>query len=214
MKKLFIIAFLALSAVVVAQHVTPLNISVADLKLDSLRSLYQTEPRMYQAALAVVDQQLNKNAEDVKSAKAQLKAEQAHAKEMESALKDASQLIDALKKLYDKEEAELRAMQKTVDRQQRTVHKQRELSKDTRDDYLLLLQKEQKELDYALREVTERQRAVMDMETTLEKSKRDLVNYSQEILQKKLNLEQIEEKVKQYTATVKAEKKSAKSMQQ
>ena len=103
MKKIFLIAFLALGMSAMAQHVTPLSIELYDVKLDSLRTLYVSEPTMYRASLEVVAQNLAKNAEEVKAAKAELKVEQAHAKEMGNALKEAAKMTASLKKLYSKE---------------------------------------------------------------------------------------------------------------
>ena len=96
-------AFMAMSMVMMAQHVTPLNIQIAEVKLDSLRTLYQTEPTMYRASLDVVAQQLARNNEELKQAEAELKSEQAHAKEMENAIKEATKMSASLKKLYAKE---------------------------------------------------------------------------------------------------------------
>ena len=62
MKKLFFIAFLAVGVSALAQHVTPIDFEIADVKIDSLRTLYISEPTMYRAALEVVAQNLAKNA--------------------------------------------------------------------------------------------------------------------------------------------------------
>ena len=78
MRKLFLSASLALSMVAMAQHVTPVNIEIAEVRLDSLRALYMSEPTMYRASLDVVSQALAKNAEEIKDAKAILKVEQTH----------------------------------------------------------------------------------------------------------------------------------------
>ena len=109
MKKIFFIAFMALGMSAMAQHVTPLSIELAEVKIDSLRTLYVTEPTMYRASLEVVAQSLAKNAEDIKAAKSELKVEQAHAKEMGNSLKEATKMAASLKKLYAKEEGELKS---------------------------------------------------------------------------------------------------------
>ena len=212
MKRFFLLTFAALSMSLMAQHVTPLNIQITELKIDSLRQLYQAEPTMYRAALNVVMASLDKNEDEVKAAKSQLKTEQAHAKEVETTLKDATQLTTALTKLYGKEEAELKTMQKNVEKQQRTLNKHRDLNKDTRDNYMLLLDKEQRELAYALREVGERQRAVTDMEATLRNARMNLDDFKHEIEQKVAELARLETQLKERIAIVKAEQKSAKAL--
>ena len=75
MKKILFLAFMALGMSAMAQHVTPLSIQLAEVKLDSLRTLYINEPTMYRAALEVVAQSLAKNAEEIKAAKAELKGQ-------------------------------------------------------------------------------------------------------------------------------------------
>ena len=213
MKKIFFIAFMALGMSAMAQHVTPLSIELAEVKIDSLRTLYVTEPTMYRASLEVVAQGLAKNAEDIKAAKSELKVEQAHAKEMGNSLKEATKMAASLKKLYAKEEGELKSMQKVVEKQQKTLNKQKELNQESRDNYLMLLDKQQKELGYSIREVADRQRSISDMETTLQNGQTRLQSYIQETQQKAVELAQLEAELKARTATLKAEQKSAKSMQ-
>ena len=54
MKKIFFMAFVALSVSAMAQQVTPVNITLAEFNVDSLRTLYMTEPIMYRASLDAV----------------------------------------------------------------------------------------------------------------------------------------------------------------
>ena len=159
MKKIFFMAFVALSVSAMAQQVTPVTISLAEFKVDSLRTLYGSEPIMYRASLDAVAQALEKNATELKSAKAELKTEQQLTKEMESSLKGATKMAASMKKLYSKEEGELKSMQKVVTGQQKMLTKQKELNDETREAYTAFLDKQQKELGYALREWAERQRA-------------------------------------------------------
>lgn len=205
-------AFMALSLSAFAQHVTPLSIEIADPKIDSLRALYIAEPTMYRAALEVAVQALAKNAEEVKAAKAELKTEQAHGKEMGNSLKEALKMAASLKKLYTKEESELKSMQKVVEKQQKTLNKQKELNQASRDSYLQVLEQQQKELGYSLREVAERQRAVADMETAIQNSQTDLQSYIQETQQKSFDITELENLLNQRLALVKAEQKTAKTM--
>ena len=84
---------------------------------------------------------------------------------------------------------------------------------DARDNYAQLLEKEQKELGYSLREVAERQRSVAQLETTIQNWKTTLQNYVQETKQKAADLAMIEATYKQRLAALKAEQKTAKTMQ-
>ena len=110
---------------------------------------------MYRASLEVLEQNVQKQLDAVALVKKEIKAEQNHAKELANSLKVASKMTAAMKKLYSKEEAELKAMQKTVDKQQKSFAKQKDLNQDTRDSYNLFLENEQKELSYSPRSVAE-----------------------------------------------------------
>ena len=196
-----------------AQHVTPVSIKVTDVKLDSLRAKYVSEPIMYRAALNTLLADLNKDGDALKAAKAELKVEKAHADEIDKTLKQASKLAASLKKLYTKEENELRSMQKAVEKQQKTLNKQKELNQETRDSYLRILERQQKELGYSLREVAERQRAVAELETSIQNKQTNRQTYVQETQQKTVELSTIELQIKERIALVKAELKSANAMQ-
>ena len=76
MKKIVLMAFMALSLTAMAQKVTPLTLEIAEVKLDSLRTLYLSEPIMYRASLNALAQALSKNADELKAVKAELKTEQ------------------------------------------------------------------------------------------------------------------------------------------
>ena len=213
MKKLFVLAFMAMSLSIMAQHVTPLNIQLTEVDLTALRAQYQAEPTMYRAALEVLAKDLDKNAAEIKTAKSQLKVEQAHAKEMANSLKEASKMTASLKSLYNKEESELKGMQKTVQAQQQTLSKQIELNQETRENYVAFLEQQQKELNYSLREVADRQRAISDLEAAITSRQTTLQYYNQEVNQKTADLAAMETQLKERIASVKAEQKSAKSMQ-
>ena len=213
MKKLFLIAFAAIGMTAMAQHVTSLNIQIVDLKLDSLRALYIQEPTMYRASLDVVGEQLAQNAEQIKQAKAELKAEQTLAKEMDKSIKNANKMAEGLKKLYAKEEGELKSMQKNVEQQQKAINKLKELNRESKDVFMGLMEQEQKELGYSLREAADRQRAIADLQTSLQNAQTNLQSYVQEVEQKATGLAQIEAEYKARLAALKNEQKAAKSMQ-
>ena len=212
MRKIFVLAFLALGLSVMAQHVTPLNIELAEVKIDSLRALYFSEPTMYRAALDVVARNLDQNEDQLKAARAELKDEQTHAKEMDASLKEALKMTASLKGIYSKEEGALKSMQKTIEKQQRKLAANRRLNKDARDDYAQMLEKQQKELGYSLREVADRQHSVADLETSIQNKQTSLQLFVQETVQKEAELTQLETTYKQRLATLKAEQKTAKKL--
>ncbi len=212
MKKFFLMAVLALSMSAFAQRVTPLNITLAEVKLDSLRTLYLAEPIMYRASLDALAQALEKNDKEVKAAKTELKVEKQHAKEMGTSLKKAETMVASLKKLYGKEENELRNMSKTVEKQMKTLGKQNELNDETRNQYRSFLEKQQQELNYSLRDVAERARAISDLETSIQNAKSNLSQFEQQANLKESELKFLETQLKERQKLVKEEQKAAKSL--
>ena len=205
-------AFLALGLSAMAQHVAPLTIEIADPQVDSLRAKYLTEPAMYRAALEAVSLDLTKNGEQIKAAKEELKDEQNHAKEMDGSLKEALKMTAELKKVYDNEEVALKAMQKTIEKQQRKLASNRRLNKTARENYAQMLEKQQKELGYSLREVAERQHSVSDLETSIQNWQTSLQYFVQEAMLKEGEIAKLEALLKQRQAELKAELKAAKKM--
>ena len=212
MRKFFLMAVLALSMSAFAQRVTPLNITLAEVKLDSLRTLYLAEPIMYRASLDAVAQALEKNDKEIKAAKTELKVEKQHAKEMGTSLKKAESMVASLKKLYGKEENELRNMSKTVEKQMKTLGKQNELNDETRNLYRSFLEKQQQELNYSLRDVAERARAISDLETSIQNAKSNLSQFEQQANLKESELKFMETQLKERQKLVKEEQKAAKSL--
>ena len=213
MKRIILLAFTAFSMSLMAQHVTPLSIPFSEVRIDSLRTLYISEPTMYRASLEVAAQQLSKTSEAIKAAKAELKTEQAHGKEMTKSLKEASKMVASLKKLYSKEEGEIKSMQKVVEKQLKTLNKQKELNQESKDTYTKFLEKQQKELAYCLRDIADRQKSVADLEGAIQTRQNGLQTYIRETELKANDLAQIEAKHKSQVDAVKAEQKAAKNMQ-
>lgn len=214
MKKVFFFAFMALSLSVMAQqHVKPLTVTIPEVKLDSLRTLYSAEPAMYRASLDVLAKDLFKSGEALRAAKAELREETAHAKEIDNTLKEATKTIASLKSLYQKEDIELKSMQKTIEQQQRTVATKSNLSKENKDNFNQALDKHQKDIGYAIREVAERQRSLADFETTVQNAQTSHQNFWAEINQKTTDIANMEAQLKERIGIVKAEQKTAKSMQ-
>ena len=213
MRKIVTTALLAMSMVVMAQHVTPVSIKVMDLKLDSLRSKYISEPTMYLSALKVLEQDLEQDMATLKMARITLKDEQAHAKEMTATIQNAFKLAGNLRKTYDQEEKDLIEMQKTIEKQLTAMGKKVALNQETRDAYTEILATQQKELNYSLREVADRKRALTDVEEGLRSGQNKAQNYSHEVLQKATELDRLEKLCKSNKAALKNEQKVAKSIQ-
>ncbi|MCR5049698.1 MAG: hypothetical protein K6A36_01285 [Paludibacteraceae bacterium] len=212
MKKVFVLVCMALSMSAMAQRLTPLTVEVFDPKLDSIRAVCAADPQLFVATLNSIQRAMDENAKELKEARNVLKQEQSHAKEKDSYLKDISNTAATLKKLYSKEEEELRSMQKNIEKQQRTLSKLPDLNRETREMYQHMLEKEQKDLGYSIREVAERQRATSDMETEFQNEKTRLQNYMINLEQKASALDQLEALWRTRNDQLKAEIKYAKSL--
>lgn len=212
MKKIFTIALLALGMTAVAQNVTPLNIQIPELKFDSLRSLYISEPSMYRASLEVLVGQYAEVDRQIKTAKTELKAEQDHSKAMSMMIKEANALADDLIKLYTKEAAELKSMQKNIEKQQKTLAKRVALNEKSRDTFSKVLDREQTQLNQSLVAVAERQRDMTDQLNQLQNMQTQLQGYESEIQKKSMEITQLETIYKERLAALKAEQKTAKSL--
>lgn len=212
MKKIVVVALMAFSMAAVAQQVTPLSIQLAEFNRDSLRNLYLSQPAMYRASLDVVANDLAKNADEVKAARAELKIEQAHAKEIGNSLKKATKMAASLKKLYGKERGELNKMRNAVEDQQKTLKNQVELNEATRNSYFAFLEKEQHELGEAISEVADRLRSIEDLENAIRAGQTSLQSYGSQLAQKGAELDRIDAQLKQRVASVQAEQKTAKTM--
>lgn len=213
MKKLFVMTFLGLSMVVLAQHVTPLSIQVAEINLDSLRTAYLAQPLMYRASLDVVAEQLEENEKQIKMAKEELKTEMKHSKEMNKALEEGLKMAASLKKDYTQEEGELLSMRKVFEEQQKNINKPNRLNQQTKDAYIKVLEQQQELIEQSLTEITQRMQAVTKMEEILRTAQLDGQLYEQEIEKKAFDLAQIEALYKARKDTLKSERKSAKNIQ-
>lgn len=213
MKKIFLLGFLAMSMVALAQQVTPVTVQIAELKIDSLRAVYLSQPPMYRTALEMQAVELEQSRKGLEAAKATLKAEQKHAKEMGVAIKDAAKMATNLKKLYIKEQTELKAMQKNIEKQQKTLSKQSDLNDASRKAYSRLLEREQRELGDAADEVASRISSMSELETTLQNEQTNLQSFNTQVAQKALEIQRLETVYKERLAILKAEQKAAKSLQ-
>lgn len=212
MKKVFVLAFMALSLTAMAQRITPLTVEVYEPKLDSIRALYAADPQTFLTTLYSIQKAMDENARELKDARNVLKQEQTHAKEKDSYLKDFAKTVESINKLYDKEEEEYKSMQKSIEKQQRSLAKLTDLNRESREYYQHLLEKEQKELGYGIREVAERKRTISDLGTDIQSEQTRLQNFVISLEQKASALDQLDALWRTRNDQLKAEIKYAKSL--
>ena len=212
MKKLFIIAFVSLSMATMAQHVSPLSIQIAEINLDSLRNAYLAQPTMYRASLEVVAEQLEQNAQQIKSATQELKQEQAHGKEIARATKEANKNLTAILKQYDKEEKEKDALLVMIEQQKKKLGRQDKLNSQTADYYVKMINEQQQILEQSVKDLKIRKQQVEQLLEAWQTLQLKYQTYNQEIEKKAFDLAQTEVLLKERLKVLKEEQKAAKSL--
>lgn len=212
MKKIFIIAFVGLSMATMAQHVKPLAIQIAEINLDSLRNAYLSQPTMYRASLEVVAEQLEQNAQQIKSATQELKQEQVHGKEIARATKEANKNLTALQNLYEKEESEKDALLVMIEQQKKKLTRQDKINSQTTDYYVKMLHEQQQIVEQSMSDLKIRKQQVEQLLEEWQALQLKYQTYNQEIEKKAFELAQTEVLLKERMKILKEEQKAAKSL--
>ena len=212
MKNVFVIFLMGFSLTIMAQHVTPLDIKIAELNLDSLRGAYLAQPTMYRASLDVVAEQLEENAQQIKEAQNELRIEMTHAKEMRRVLNEGLKRLSVLKKTYAKEEAEIKSLMETLEDQRQKLEKQTELNQQTRDGYIQMFSDEYSRLEQTLSDLANRVQEVTLLSNELQNATFSYQTYEQELERKAFDLAQVEALYETRKDALKAEQRAAKSL--
>lgn len=212
MKNVFVIFLMGFSLTIMAQHVTPLDIKIAELNLDSLRGAYLAQPTMYRASLDVVAEQLEENAQQIKEAQNELRIEMIHAKEMRRVLNEGLKRLSVLKKIYAKEEAEIKSLMETLEDQRQKLEKQTELNQQTRDGYIQMFSDEYSRLEQTLSDLANRVQEVTLLSNELQNATFSYQTYEQELERKAFDLAQVEALYETRKDALKAEQRAAKSL--
>ena len=212
MKNVFVIFLMGFSLTIMAQHVTPLDIKIAELNLDSLREAYLAQPTMYRASLDVVAEQLEENAQQIKEAQNELRIEMTHAKEMRRVLNEGLKRLSVLKKIYAKEEAEIKSLMETLENQRQKLEKQTELNQQTRDGYIQMFSNEYSRLEQTLSDLANRVQEATQLSSELQNATFSYQTYEQELVRKAFDLAQVEALYETRKDALKAEQRAAKSL--
>lgn len=212
MKNVFVIFLMGFSLTIMAQHVTPLDIKIAELNLDSLREAYLAQPTMYRASLDVVAEQLEENAQQIKEAQNELRIEMIHAKEMRRVLNEGLKRLSVLKKIYAKEEAEIKSLMETLEDQRQKLEKQTELNQQTRDGYIQMFSNEYSRLEHTLSDLANRVQEATLLSNELQNATFSYQTYEQELERKAFDLAQVEALYETRKDALKAEQRAAKSL--
>ena len=212
MKKICILAFMCLTVSVMAQHVKPLSITIAEINLDSLRATYIAQPTMYRASLEVIAEQLEQNAQQMKLATQELKDEQSHGKEIARAIKEADKRLEALQKIYAKEEATKNALIHMIEQQRKKLGRQDKLNPQTSEYYEQMINDQQQILEQSLKDLKIRTQQIEKLIEAWQTLQIKYQAYNQEIEKKAFELAQTEILLKERLKVLKEEQKAAKSL--
>ena len=212
MKKICILAFMCLTVSVMAQHVKPLSITIAEINLDSLRATYIAQPTMYRASLEVIAEQLEQNAQQMKLATQELKDEQSHGKEIARAIKEADKRLEALQKIYAKEEATKNALIRMIEQQRKKLVRQDKLNPQTSEYYEQMINDQQQILEQSLKDLKIRIQQIEKLIEAWQTLQIKYQAYNQEIEKKAFELAQTEILLKERLKVLKEEQKAAKSL--
>lgn len=212
MKKFsFLIVALAICSTLFAQHVTPLNITLVDFSLDSLRIRYADNMPMYRAELERIQDLQEATDKEMSHIRKELKDEKTYAKELTAYLKDHENSLIDLQKTMEVEYTALTSIQQSAEKTLKRLQKTSLLNRDTRDSGITSLQTEKKEVIRMEDELATRQKYLITLLDRVRAYQVELSTFNTEILNKEVDLKQLEDTQKVRKASVKAELKNVKT---
>lgn len=212
MKKIgILLSAMALACSLSAQHVTPLTVHLAHFALDSMRTKYANDLPMYKSELQRIQLTQDANKKALTSATKELKEEKAHAKRLESYLKEKESAYTSLLRYCENEEKVLKTMEETIDEQSRKTLKSTLLNDTTRNDHSVNLKTEKQAVEHARSEVASRQKSLNNVLSDIPAEKQALADFNLEIQNKEVDLKQLQQVHKTRVATIKAELKTVKA---
>lgn len=209
-KTLLFAAFVAVSMCAIAQHVTPVTVKLTEYNLDTLRQAYPA-PADYLVEVSKIQVALETNGKELKAVEKELKDEQNHLKNLQTGCKDAAKSLATLEKLYTQEQKTLTQMQKTTNDQYQKAMKNDKIERSSKNMFLDMMEAQKENVDYSLREVDGRLRAVMDSKERLTKVDASVTNYEQEVRTKEIDLKQMIANHKTLLDRIKVEVKTTKA---
>lgn len=210
MKKLFFFfSVLLFAGAMSAQHVSPLNIQITEVHLDSLRAKYSGSS--YLLELQRLERLLKDDTKALKDATAELKAEKDLQKQIAAYIKNGEQTMKSVQQMSDKELNGLKKLKEVLDKQIRTMNSSTNLDPDSRNKMLDELNQQQKSIDAAIEATNLRQKNLADIPTRLQKMSTDLLAYNSELTNKETDIKQMEATIKARREIVKSEMKAVKA---
>lgn len=212
MKKLLFLAATTLVALTMnAQHVTPLDVTMVEMHLDSLRAAYVNDRAGYYTQLQHVELDLNGNEDALKQARKQLNEEKSYAKCIADYLKDASKVLKTVEKDCNDEIKDLTSLQNTIDKQTATANKLTLVTHDSRPKFVEHMAEERNQIATEQNSIKKRSSMIAKQQAQIITIQNGLDIYNNEIATKENDLKLKEGQLKANQDALKNEMKIVKA---
>lgn len=197
MKKTLILAFLVCAALSInAQHVSPVTIQIERPRFDSLKILYADTLPAYMDELHRNRESFENILKEIRAIEDEIKDEEALLKDMKAYVKTAEKTANKLEKIYSDELAQLKVMDDMVDSKKISTARNKRINEESRTMFTELIDSQEQELEVCMRQVNSYLRDLTTQNNSIQHLKTNLQQFSDEIIQKKNNLKQLEMKAK------------------
>ena len=208
-KSIILVLFALLTVSMSAQHVTPLNIQLTELHLDSLRKQYSGQA--YLLELQRLDKLMKEDSKILNDAQKQLKAERNHHKKMLAFIEKAEAGYKNLQALSQKEIAEFDKLKDNTDKQLKDLNSSDELNQETRTKAVEQLQIQRRALEATINATLNRQSQLANQPVQLQQMRTDFMVFNNEMTNKETGIKQMEATLKANRDVIKAEMKNVKA---
>lgn len=208
-KSIILVLFALLTVSMSAQHVTPLNIQLTELNLDSLRKQYSGQA--YLLELQRLDKLMKEDSKILNDAQKQLKAERNHHKKMMTFIEKAEAGYKNLQALAQKEIAEFDKLKDNTDKQLKDLNSSDELNQETRTKAVEQLQIQRRALEAMINATLNRQSQLANQPVQLQQMRTDFMVFNNEMTNKETGIKQMEATLKANRDVIKAEMKNVKA---
>ena len=210
MKKLMCIMALAATCFTasMAQTVTPLNVSITEVNLDSLRGPGMENLEGYRNELVRLQQALKVDMDEIKMAKNQLKTEQTYVKNQTKLQKDREKNFKAQEKVLNTQEKNNKKERKDIEKQRKDFLKNTALDQRTVDYNVRALDDRANRIDQSDRDIAYKRTDIQREREQLKNEIIALADYNYALQSKASELKNMETKNKLDAGMVKSEIKN------
>lgn len=212
MKKLFVLASVAfMSLTLSAQHVTPVNIAMVEMRLDTLRDFYAADKAAYMVQLQHIELNVKGNEEALKLAQKQLSDEKSYAKCIESYIKDTEKVLKNMEKDCNNEKKDVTDLQNTIDKQTSAVNKLTMVTHESKPKFLAQMASERENLYIEQKHIQARLATVNRQQEQIRMLKEGLQVFNVEITNKENDIKLKKGQHKNTSSALKTEMKNVKA---